>query len=290
MSKKIKTQINARAKVRAAGQVITEAKIKSKATTKKTTKNINQDLKAVDLILLMEKKANSRFYRDKRPILARFFKTGKGQYGEGDIFLGLEVPLVRSYAKKYKTLKLAEVKKLLAHKVHEIRLVGLLILVAKYEGDKNREARQKIVGFYLQNSARVNNWDLVDLSAYKILGDFLLSEAPQKAQALLKKLAESKNLWERRIAMVSTYAFIKAGRKEEVILIAKKLLKDGEDLIHKASGWMLRELGQRLGEDKLEEFLQTYGKEMPRTALRYATEKFDKVKKIYYYNLNKNKK
>ncbi len=248
------------------------------------------ELRAADLIALMEKKANSKFYRDKRPILARFFKTKKGEYGAGDIFLGLEVPIVRGFAKKYKTLKLTEVKKLLAHKIHEIRLVGLLILVAKYEGDKNREARRKIVGFYLQNSTRINNWDLVDLSAYKILGDFLLNEAPQKAQALLKKLAISKNLWERRIAMVSTYAFIKAGRKDEVVLIAKKLMRDGEDLIHKASGWMLRELGKRVGEDKLEEFLDSYAKEMPRTALRYATEKFDKVKKMYYYNLNKNKK
>ncbi len=262
---------------------------KTKTTAKAKAKKASpQDLKAVDLIALMEKKASSKFYRDKRPFLAKFFRTRKGEYAEGDVLIGLEVPLVRSFAKKYKTLKLSEIKKLLAHKVHEIRLVGLLILVAKYEEDKDREARQKIVGFYLQNSARVNNWDLVDLSAYKILGDFLLDEAPQKAQALLKKLASSKNLWERRIAMVSTYAFIKAGRKDEVLLIAKKLLKDGEDLIHKASGWMLRELGKKVGEDKLEEFLKTNGKDMPRVALRYATEKFDKVKKMYYYNLNKN--
>jgi len=196
--------------------------------------------------------------------------------------------LVRSFAKKYKTLKLSEIKKLLAHKVHEIRLAGLLILVAQYEENKDREARRKIVGFYLQNSARVNNWDLVDLSAYKILGDFLLNEAPQKSQALLKKLASSKNLWKRRIAMVSTFAFIKAGRKEEVLLIAKKLLKDGEDLIHKASGWMLRELGKRVDEAELEKFLKINGKDMPRVALRYAIEKLDKVKKMYYYNLNKN--
>lgn len=269
--------------------------IKAKTTAKNTAKakakikkDVPQDLRAVDLIVLMEKKANSKFYRDKRPFLAKFFKTRKGEYAEGDVLIGLEVPLVRSFAKKYQTLKLSEIKKLLAHKVHEIRLVGLLILVAKYEEDKDREARQKIVGFYLQNSTRVNNWDLVDLSAYKILGDFLLNEAPQKAQALLKKLASSKNLWERRIAMVSTYAFIKAGRKEEVLLIAKKLLKDGEDLIHKASGWMLRELGKKIGEDELEKFLKINGKDMPRVALRYATEKFDKVKKMYYYNLNKN--
>ena len=266
-------------------------KAKAKTTAKasvKVKKVAPRDLKAVDLIALMEKKASSKFYRDKRPVLARFFKTRKGEYAEGDVLIGLEVPLVRSFAKKYKTLKLSEIKKLLAHKVHEIRLAGLLILVAQYEENKDREARRKIVGFYLQNSARVNNWDLVDLSAYKILGDFLLNEAPQKSQALLKKLASSKNLWKRRIAMVSTFAFIKAGRKEEVLLIAKKLLKDGEDLIHKASGWMLRELGKRVDEAELEKFLKINGKDMPRVALRYAIEKLDKVKKMYYYNLNKN--
>ncbi len=277
MPQKIKAKIEVRAKAQTAA--IAKAK-----------KASPQDLKALDLIALMEKKASSKFYRDKRPFLANFFKTKKGQYAEGDVLIGLEVPLVRSFAKKYKTLKLSEVKKLLAHKVHEIRLVGLLILVARYEENKDRETRRKIVGFYLQNSARVNNWDLVDLSAYKILGDFLLDEAPKKAQALLEKLASSKNLWERRIAMVSTFAFIKAGRKDEVLLVAKKLLQDGEDLIHKASGWMLRELGKRVDEGELEKFLKINGKDMPRVALRYATEKLDKVKKMYYYNLNKDKK
>ena len=265
-------------------------KAKAKSNPKAKTKQETPELKASDLVSLMEKKANSKVYRDKRPILARFFKTGKGEYGEGDIFLGLEVPLVRNYAKKYISLKLSEVKKLLNNKIHEIRLVGLLILVAKYEANKDREERRKIVAFYLQNTKSINGWDLVDLSAYKILGDFLLFEAPNKAQDLLKKLADSKNLWERRIAMVSTYAFIKAGRKEEVILIAKKLLKDGEDLIHKASGWMLRELAKRVDQESVEKFLEENGEKMPRVMLRYATEKFDKIKKVYYYNLKNNKK
>lgn len=250
--------------------------MKSKTTIKKTKK-------AVDLIShleLLAKKNNAK--KDNRQILQKFFKTGKGQYGEGDVFLGLGVPLVRKEAKKYKDLTDAEIKKLLHNKFHEIRLAGLLILVAKYESSKSRAEKKAIVGFYLANSEKINNWDLVDLSVYKILGDFLLDEAPKKAQAILNKLASSKNLWERRMAMVSTYSFIKAGRKEEVILIAKKLLRDGEDLIHKASGWMLREMGKKIGEDELKKFLDENQKFMPRVALRYAIEKLDeKTRKLY---------
>lgn len=249
-------------------------------------KTINK-LKAKDLILVMEKKADNKACRSKRPILQKFFKTAKGEYAEGDILIGLAVPVVRNFAKKYQTLTFSEIKKLLNHKIHEIRLVALLILVEQYKKEKDKEERRKIVGFYLQHSHRINNWDLVDLSAYKILGDFLLTEAPSKAKALLKKLANSKNLWERRIAMVSTLAFIKHGRKEEIVLIAKKLLADTEDLIYKANGWMLREFGKKFGEKDLEEFLTVNIKKIPRLTLRYATEKFDKIKRMYYYNLNK---
>lgn len=252
-------------------------------------KKIN-NLSASDLILAMEKKADNKACRNKRPILQKFFKTAKGEYAEGDILIGLAVPIVRNFATKYQSLKHREIKKLLNHKVHEIRLVGLLILVKQYQVEKNKEERRKIVGFYLQHSHRINNWDLVDLSAYKILGDFLLTEAPTKVRALLKKLASSKNLWERRIAMVSTLAFIKEGRKEEIILIAKKLLNDTEDLIYKANGWMLREFGKKFGEKDLEEFLKVNIKNIPRVTLRYATEKFDKIKRMYYYNLNKKNK
>lgn len=263
---------------------MTKAKA-DKHKTKKKNKEIV--LKAKDLIIELEKQAENKKYRDNRPVLQRFFKTGKGEYAEGDIFLGLPVPLVRSLAKKYKSLSLTEIKKLLNNKVHEIRLVGLLILVEQYQQSKNREEKTVIVGFYLQHSQRINNWDLVDLSCYKILGDYLLEEAPKKAMAVLSKLAESKNMWERRIAMVSTFAFIKSGRKEEVINISKKLLQDSEDLIHKASGWMLRELGKRIDEKSLATFLDAHAKKMPRVALRYAVEKFDKAKKMYYYNLAK---
>ena len=242
--------------------------------------------KAAELIAELEamaKKQNKN--KDNREVLQRFFKTGKGQYGEGDVFLGINVPSVRRLAKKYQDVTNIEVKRLLMNKAHEVRLAGLLILVAKYEKAKTRDEKRALVGFYLEHSSRVNNWDLVDLSVYKILGDFLLEEAPKKAQAVLNKLASSKNMWERRMAMVSTFSFIKAGRKEEVFIIAKKLMKDGEDLIHKASGWMLREAGKRIGEKELKEFLDMNHKEMPRTALRYAIERLDEAKKKYYMKL-----
>lgn len=242
--------------------------------------------KAADLIAELELLAVKQNKKaDKRPVLQKFFKTGKGQYAEGDIFIGVNVPSVRRLAKKYFDVTNVEVKRLLMSKIHEVRLAGLLILVAKYEKAENRDEKRAIVGFYLEHSARINNWDLVDLSVYKILGDFLLDEAPKKAQAMLNKLASSKNMWERRMAMVSTFSFIKAGRKEEVFAIAKKLMKDGEDLIHKASGWMLREAGKRIGEKELQEFLDLNHKEMPRVALRYAIERLDETKKKYYLKL-----
>lgn len=254
--------------------------------TKKTVVKKVPAKKASDLITELEVLAlKQNKNKDKRLVLQKFFKTGKGQYAEGDIFIGVTVPSVRLLAKKYQDVTNAEIKRLLMHKVHEVRLAGLLILVAKYQKAKTRGEKRVIVGFYLEHSSRINNWDLVDLSVYKILGDFLLEEAPKKAQAILNKLASSKNMWERRMAMVSTFSFIKAGRKEEVFAIAKKLMKDGEDLIHKASGWMLREVGKRIGEKELKEFLDINHKEMPRVALRYAIEKLDETKKKYYMKL-----
>lgn len=257
-----------------------------KTPVKKTPVKKVPAKKASELIAELETIAKKqKKNKDNREVLQRFFKTGKGQYGEGDVFLGVNVPDVRRLAKKYQDVTNVEVKRLLMNKAHEVRLAGLLILVAKYEKAKTRDEKRVLVGFYLEHSSRVNNWDLVDLSVYKILGDFLLEEAPKKAQAVLNKLASSKNMWERRMAMVSTFSFIKAGRKEEVFIIAKKLMKDGEDLIHKASGWMLREAGKRIGEKELKEFLDMNHKEMPRTALRYAIEKLDEAKKKYYMKL-----
>jgi len=203
-------------------------------------------------------------------ILQRFFKTGKGQYGDGDIFLGIKVPQTRKIAKKYSDLELADVSLLLQNKIHEFRLAALLILVDKYEKTPDIKLKKKIVDFYLKHTAHINNWDLVDLSVAKILGDYLVISKGKTD--LLNKLAKSKNLWQRRMAMVATYSYIKIGRAEEAIEIAKKLLQDEHDLMHKAVGWMLREVGKRVDRKKLTNFLDEYGKNMPRTALRYAIE------------------
>lgn len=201
--------------------------------------------------------------------LQRFFKTGKGEYGEGDIFLGIKVPVQRAVAKKY-DLDLKEIQELLNSKIHEERLVSLLILMNKYKKVKKDKLKQRqIFEFYLKNTSRINNWDLVDLSSHKIVGDFLLKEN----NGILKDLAESSNIWDRRIAIVSCFAFIRERRFGEALSIAEKLVSDEHDLIHKAVGWMLREIGKKnLG--VLEIFLNTRYKQMPRTMLRYSIERF----------------
>lgn len=208
--------------------------------------------------------------KSKASILQRFFKTAPGQYGAGDIFLGIKVPDQRKIAKKYAYLSLKELKRLLESEIHEFRLVALLILVEQYEQVTDLKTKEKIVKFYLSQRLRVNNWDLVDLSVYKILGDWLLIKTSERK--ILDKLAVSRNLWERRIAMVATYAFIKKGQTKETLRLAKKLLKDEHDLVHKAVGWMLREVGKRVSKKELLIFLDQNSKNMPRTALRYAIE------------------
>jgi len=213
-------------------------------------------------------------------ILQRFFKTGEGQYGAGDRFLGLKVPLQRTLARKYAHLDRKSVQHLLNSQYHEFRLIALMILIEQYEAASDLKAKGRIVDFYLKNTKRINNWDLVDLSVYKILGDYLWFVPAKKL--ILKRLAVSKNLWERRLAMIATYAFIQKGRSEETILIAKKLLNDSHDLMHKAVGWMLREMGKRVSEKTLTDFLDEYGAKMPRTALRYAIERLSPVQKKHY--------
>jgi len=208
--------------------------------------------------------------KEKALILQKFFKTGKGQYGEGDIFLGLTVPQQRIIAKKYVALDFKSLERLLKNKIHEFRLIALLILVQKYQSSGDLKEKGKIINFYLKNKACINNWDLVDLSAPKILGDYLWLK--KEGIKVLDKLADSKNLWDKRIAMVSTYAFIIQGESREVLKIAKKLLADKHDLIHKASGWMLRELGKRVDSKILLDFLNQNKERMARTALRYAIE------------------
>lgn len=222
----------------------------------------------------LQKLADSEKGKD----LSRFFKTGKGQYGEGDIFLGVSVPEQRKTAKKYQNLSLDEIQELLSSKVHEQRLTSLFILVSKYKKSDDKNKKQ-IFDFYLKNTNNINNWDLVDLSAPKIVGDYVFSNPKEKN--IIHQLAESKNLWERRIAIMSTFALIKNNEFDDALKISEILLKDKHDLIHKAVGWMLREIGNR-NQAKEENFLKKHYKKMPRTMLRYAIEKFQKNKKEFY--------
>ena len=211
-----------------------------------------------------------------------FFKTGPGQYGEGDVFWGLSVPEMRALAKEFSYLDLEDIKVLLADKVHELRLIGLTILVEKYQKTKIEAERKLIYNFYIKYRAAANNWDLVDLSVYKIMGDYLVRH-PQE-RTILYKFIKSKNMWDRRLAMVSTMAFIRNGESEEVLKLSEALLNDKEDLMHKASGWMLREFGKR-DEKILTDFLDKNISKMPRTMLRYAIEKFSETKRQKYLKI-----
>lgn len=208
-------------------------------------------------------------YEEKAKILHRFFKTGKGQYGEGDVFIGGTVPQVRGIAKLfYNEISLSDVLSLISSKIHEERLLALVILVLKFEKG-SEEDKTKIYNFYLKNIGYVNNWDLVDLSAPKIIGAYLFD----KDRKILFKLAKSENLWEKRIAILSTFYFIQKNDFIDTLKIAQILLRDEHDLIHKAVGWMLREVGKKSFK-KEEKFLLSNYKRMPRTMLRYAIEKF----------------
>jgi len=206
----------------------------------------------------------------------RFFKTGKGEYGEGDKFYGLTVPEQRTLSKKYKNLSLEELQKLINSPWHEHRSLALMILTLQYpKADEN--GKKLICDFYLENAKRINNWDLVDISAPKIPGDYLFD----KDKSILYKFAKSNNLWEKRISIMSTFGFLRRGKYEDTLAIAEILLHDKHDLIHKAVGWMLREIGKR--DQAIEEkFLIKYYKIMPRTMLRYAIEKFEEKKRRWY--------
>lgn len=211
-------------------------------------------------------------------IFQGFFKTGKGQYGEGDVFWGISVPQIRVVAKRFRDVPLDEILRLLKHPVHEIRLCGVLLMVEKYP-----EHPAAVFRLYLKHTKFINNWDLVDLSADKIVGRHIGG----KNLRLLLWLAESKNIWERRIAMVATFHGIKNGRPQEAFAVAEQLLGDEHDLIHKASGWMLREAGKRCSSEELEKFLRQHASRMPRTMLRYALEHFAPERRRYYMNLKR---
>ncbi len=212
----------------------------------------------------------------QKEVLQRFFKTGPGEYAEGDIFLGLKVPQIRSIAKNYYYLSLDELGSLLESKIHEFRFAALVILCEKFKKGKEIE-KKEIFNFYIKNAKNINNWDLVDVSAPKIAGEYLLD----KDKKTLYKLAKSNNLWEKRIAIVATFSFIRNNGYKDTILISEILLNDKHDLIHKACGWMLREVGKK-DEKVLKNYLEKHKSKMPRTMLRYAIEKFpDKIRKEY---------
>lgn len=211
-------------------------------------------------------------------ILQRFFKTDKGQYGEGDLFLGIRVPVLRKISKIYwNKINLKDCEKLLKNKYHEIRLLSLFILIIKYE--KNLNDRKEIYNLYLRNTKYINNWDLVDLSSPNIVGKYIYENEIDRN--ILYKLIESNNLWNIRIAILSTFFFIRNKDYKDIIIMSEMLLNNKEDLIHKALGWMLREVGKR-DLNILYLFLDKYCKVMPRTMLRYSIEKLEYSKKTVY--------
>ena len=215
--------------------------------------------------------------KGKVAVYQRFFKTGPGKYGEGDRFIGVTVPKQRIIAKKYQMLPLYGIAILLASPVHEHRLTGLLILTYRFPRASEVE-RQVIFDFYLSQTERINNWDLVDVTAPNIVGEYLIDQDP----LILKQLAISDSLWERRIAILSTFAFIRRGRHKECFELAKILMNDQHDFMHKAVGWMLREVGKRCDEELLRDFLDQYAARMPRTMLRYAIERLPEPLRKHY--------
>ena len=209
-------------------------------------------------------------------VLQRFFKTGKGEYGEGDVFRGIKIPVLRNLAKKYQDMTCAEVGELLTSKFHEDRMLALLLLMGKYL-KADDAGKKQIYTMYLRNTRFINSWDLVDVTAHHIVGHYLMD----KSREPLYRLARSEILWERRIAIIATFHYIRQSKFEDTLKIAAMLIDDPHDLMHKAVGWMLREVGKRdvLSE---EQFLKTYYRQMPRTMLRYAIERFPEAKRRAY--------
>ncbi len=220
---------------------------------------------------------------EQAKILSKFFKTGPGEYGEGDLFWGIKVPQIRAIARPCRDVPLPWLEELLIDPVHECRLCAALAIAERYQHGDDR-TKKSCYHFYLSHLKGINNWDLVDLTAPKIVGDYLLRNKQERK--LLPKLAKSNNLWERRISIVATYPLIKNGQFNDTFTIAKMLLGDSHDLIHKAVGWMLREVGKidHLAE---ESFLDEHCSRMPRTALRYAIERFPGKKRKYYLAISR---
>lgn len=205
---------------------------------------------------------------EKREIFPKFFKAGKGEYGEGDRFLGVTVPNIRAIAKLHKDVSIEEIRKLIQSEWHEVRLCALIIMVEKSK-KKDEALRKELFNLYLSQTKRINNWDLVDLSCRFIIGEYLLD----KSRDILYHLAQSSLLWDNRIAIVSTYAFIRKGQLEDTYALSDLMMQHPHDLMHKAIGWMLREAGKR-NPERLYDYVMSHRADMPRTMLRYAIEKF----------------
>ena len=205
---------------------------------------------------------------EKREIFPKFFKAGKGEYGEGDRFLGVTVPNIRAIAKLHKDISIEEIRELLQSEWHEVRLCALIIMVEKSK-KKDEALRKELFNLYLSQTKRINNWDLVDLSCRFIIGEYLLD----KSRDILYHLAQSPLLWDNRIAIVSTYAFIRKGQLEDTYALSDLMMHHPHDLMHKAIGWMLREAGKR-NPERLYDYVMSHRADMPRTMLRYAIEKF----------------
>ncbi len=221
---------------------------------------------------------------EKASVLSRFFKTGVGEYGYGDMFWGIAVPQIREVVQTfYKNIALIEIEKLLKHQVHEVRLCAVLLLVKQF-AKANEQVQQKIFNIYINNIKYINNWDLVDLSAPNIVGQYLLN----KDKSLLYVFAKSESLWERRIAIIATFTFIRRNDFKDTLAICEILIQDKQDLIHKACGWMLREIYKRHSQTIIN-FLNTWQKVMPRVALRYAIEKMPEAERQAYLLTSKNK-
>jgi 3-methyladenine DNA glycosylase AlkD len=222
----------------------------------------------------IKKEIKSHSDKEKAAFFPRFFKTGKGGYAEGDLFIGVTVPNIRNAVKKYYlTLNISETEKLLNDRIHEFRLAALLIMVMKYQKAGTEKEAKTVVDVFLKNLTSINNWDLVDSSADKILGAYIFTKS-EYHKSILYDFARTSDLWKQRIAIMSTFYFIRKGEFQDTLVIAKILLNHKHDLIHKAVGWMLREVGNRDFDTEFN-FLKNHYKEMPRTMLRYAIEKFD---------------
>ena len=220
---------------------------------------------------------------NKRAVgVARFFKTGAGEYGEGDQFLGLTVPMVRTVVKKYSDLDMNTLEQILKSPWHEERLGALIILTQRAQKSTTPRERKAIFNFTMRNCSGINNWDLVDTSAEYCVGAHLADLDPMSQQRILKKLLKSKNVWERRMAVVATFYFSKRRISDIVLWVVEQVMNDSHDLMHKACGWMLREFGKRASEPALVRFLQQHYRHMPRTMLRYAIERLEPETKVYF--------